>query len=414
MRFRRATERDLDRLVEIHFAAYPDGGKNAPARRRRFTHDPLGGLDDLVVVEDGGEIVAHAFLFSLRAYFGGRRVRTGGIASLGVAPEARGRGIGTALMHRLHEMAKARGDVITMLHAFRHGFYARLGYATTSSRKRLAFDARSVPASWRELAKDRVRRARGADRAAMRLVHARAAARATGWIERTRAAWDDVLSRERRLFFVCDRPERNGGRSVSGYVAFELVQEEEHAETLIEVAELVADDGESRRALIGSLAAMRDQVTEIVLEVAESDPLERALVDPDGRRFGTAAVEHGLGEIVGGPMVRLLDVRRALEARGYRGSGAFDLDVLPDETAQELALHVEVERGAAHVSTRRGRASSRARALETTRAGLAAIFYGGLGVPDAVALGLARARPEVATHIDAIVRLPPLAPVDAF
>lgn len=413
MRFRRATERDLDRLVEIHFASYPDGGKNAQARRRRFTHDPLGGLRDLVVAEDGGEIVAHAFLFPLRAYFGGRRVPTGGIASLGVAPEARGRGVATTLMHRLHEMADARGDAITMLYAFRHGFYARLGYATTSSRKRLAFDARSVPASWRALAKSRVRVARGADRAALRLAHARAAARATGWIERTKASWEDVLSRERCLFFVCDRASRTRGPSISGYVAFELAQEEDHGETTIEVAELVADDGESRRALIGALAAMRDQVTEIVLEVPESDPLERALVDPDGRRFGTAAVEHGLGEIVGGPMVRLLDVERALAARGYERSGAFDLDVLPDETAPPLALRVEVQRGTARVGRRRARGAP-ARALQTTRAGLAAMLYGGLSVLDAVALGLARADPKVAADVDAIVRLPPLAPIDAF
>jgi predicted acetyltransferase len=413
MRFRRATEQDLDRLVEIHFAAYPDGARNAQARRRRFMHDPLGGLRDLVVVEDGGEIVAHAFLFPLRAYFGGRRVPTGGIASLGVAPEARGRGVATALMHRLHEMARARGDAITMLYAFRHGFYARLGYATTSSRKRLAFDARSVPASWRVLAKSRVRAARGADRAALRLAHARAAARATGWIERTKASWDDVLSRERRLFFVCDPAERGRGPSISGYVAFELVQEKDHGETTIEVAELVADDGESRRALIGALAAMRDQVTEIVLEVPESDPLERALLDPDGRRFGTGAVEHGLGEIVGGPMVRLLDVERALAARGYERNGAFDLDVLSDETAPPLALRVEVQRGTARVGRRRARRSA-ARALETTRSGLAAMLYGGLSVLDAVALGLARADAKVAANVDAIVRLPPLAPIDAF
>ena len=70
-------------------------------------------------------------------------------------------------------------------------------------------------------------------------------------------------------------------RHISGYVAFDLEQEEEHSETKIVVAELIADDHESRRALFGALSSMRDQVSEIVVELPESDPLERALVDPD-------------------------------------------------------------------------------------------------------------------------------------
>jgi 2-methylisocitrate lyase-like PEP mutase family enzyme len=53
-------------------------------------------------------------------------------------------------------------------------------------------------------------------------------------------------------------------------------------------------------------------------------------------------------------------------------------------------------------------------ALHTTRAGLAAIFYGGLAVTDAVALGLADVDPRLAPRVGAIARLPPLAPFDAF
>lgn len=427
MEFRRATAEDVDRLVEIHFAAYPDGGWSATARRRNFTHNPLGALKDLVVVELGGDVVAHAFLFPLRASFGGRSVGVGGIASVGVAPEARGRGVATALMNHLHVLADARGDVMTMLYAFRHGFYARLGYATTTSRKRLSFDARSIPASWVALAKTRVRAARGRDRGPMRNVHARMVARSSGCITRPKAFWEVLLLRERRVLFVCERAEqaskskrssRAETSSVSGYVAFELLQEEDHGETTLEVTELVADDDESRRALLGSLATMRDQVSEIVLEVAESDPLERALIDPDGRRYGTHAVEHSLGEIVGGPMIRIEDIPRALEARGYEANGTFDVVVSQDEEKLDgaeaggkdlIAVGVRVRDGRAEVGPARGGG-----ALHTNRAGLAAIFYGGLSVPEAVALGLAEVDSGIAQRIAAIARLPALAPMDAF
>ena len=289
MKFRKASVRDLDRLVEIHLAAYPDP-RNVEARERNFTHNPFGGLEHLVVAEDAGRIVAHAFLFPFEAYFGGTPVKVGGIASVGVAPEVRGRGVASALMDHLHVLSDRRGDAVTMLYAFRQGFYGRLGYATTSSRKRLACE--------------RVRGVRAGDDETLRRLHARAAERSSGWIARPKRFWEMLLARERRITLVCDRPKRkkkdDGGPRAAGYVAFSLVQDELHAETLIEVEEIVAEDDESRRALFGALSAMRDQAAEIIVEIGESDPLERALVDVDGRRYGTDAVEHGLGEIVGG------------------------------------------------------------------------------------------------------------------
>ncbi len=414
--FRRVTEKDLDRVVDIHFFAYPEGGYSEAARRRQFTHHPLGGLRDVIVAEARGVIVAQALLLPLRASFGGRVVHVGGVASVAVAPEARGRGIATALMDHVHAASDRRGDAITMLYAFRHGFYSRFGYGTTSSRRRLTIDARSIPSGWVTLAKTRVRAARGTDRSAIRNVHARMATRSSGLITRTRAFWEAFLTKQTRLILVCDRAGSIGSsRSVSGYVAFDLVQNEEHSETTIEVSELIADDDESRRALFGALATMRDQVSEIVIELSESDPLERALVDPDARRFGTFAVEHGLGEIVGGPMVRIEDIPRALEARGYGENGSFDVVVSlgardGERSETELiAAGVRVREGRAEVGPARGGG-----ALRTDRAGLAAIFYGGLSVRDAVALGLAEVDERVASRVDAIARLAPIAPIDVF
>ncbi|MBX3206799.1 MAG: GNAT family N-acetyltransferase [Labilithrix sp.] len=413
--FRRARESDVERLAEIHMAAFPDP-RGIDVRQRNLLHNPFGGFEHLVVVEDAGALVGHAFLFPFEASFGGVKVKVGGIASVGVAPEARGRGLATQLVRHLHVLSDRRGDAVTMLHAFRHGFYERLGYATTSSRKRLAIDTRSVPESWRALARGCVRGVRSGDDRTLRRLHERAAERATGWITRPKRFWEMLLARERRMTLVCDeaRGRSRGGALARGYVAFTISQAQLHAETRIEVDELVAEDDEARRALLGALAAMRDQAAEIVLEIAETDPLERALVDPDGRRSGTEAVEHALGEIVGGPMVRIEDVPRALAARGYAGSGAFDVVVRAEggDEADGIAVGVRVRDGRAEVGPARG---PRARgALQTTRAGLAAIFYGALSATDAVALGLADADPRVASRVDAIARLPALAPVDTF
>jgi len=414
LRFRTATKGDLDRVLEIHLPSFPDE-RTIEERTRNFTANRFGGLDDLVVAEQSGEIVAQAYLFPLEAWFGGRAVRMGAIASLGVAPEVRGRGVGTALLHHLHVASDVRGDAVTMLYAFRQRFYARLGYGTTSSRRRLVIDPSSTPASWRGLARSRVRRARGGDKEAMRSAYERSAARASGWLTRTDVLWDRRLARERRHFFVAGGAGSDAAGGVTGYVAFELVQSEAHAATRLLVDELVADDDVTRLALLGALAALRDQVVAIELEVDDHDPLERALVDSDGRRHGTNSVEHDLGTVVGGPMVRIEDIPRAIEARGYAADGALDLVVHAGEgetngAGEEIAVSVRVAGGRAEVSAARGAAV----ALRTTRAGLASILYGALRPSDAVRLGLADADARTVARADAVFAMSPVAPIDAF
>jgi predicted acetyltransferase len=211
---------------------------------------------------------------------------------------------------------------------------------------------------------------------------------------RTEALWDRIFARERRQLLVCE----------DGYVAFAFEQEEAHAPTIAVVEELAAATDDARRVLFGALGALRDQVSEVVIEVDANDPIEHALLDADRRRFGTDAVEHALGEIVAGPMVRIEDVHRAIEARGYAADGSFDVVV-----ADEIAMSVRVDGGRAEVGAARGTS-----ALRAGRASLAAIFYGGLRPSDAARLGLVDADERTLARIDAIVAMPAVAPIDAF
>jgi predicted acetyltransferase len=365
----------LPRLGAIHLAAYPDD-RSAAAHERDLRHPGFGRLSDLVVAETGARIVAQGFLFSMRAGFGGRLVRMGGIGSVAVAAEARGRGIGSALMHELHRRADARGDAVTMLYAFRRGFYSRFDYVPVSSTKRLSIAPRSVPRTWR----GEVREASGRDRRFLRDVHGRAVLRSSGVTSRSPGQWDALLSHERRTILVCD----------GGYVAFEILPDR----PVLEVRELVAEDPTSRRTLIAALGAMRDQVKSIEMHVSEDDPIERALVDPDVREDDVA------GTIVLGGMVRIVDVARAVEARGWYDDARFDLEV-----DRATRLGVRIAKGRASV----GKPGERAK-LRTTRAGLAAVLYGALDLDDAITLGLAKA-----AGIDArVLRIPAVLPLDPF
>src|SRR4029077_2844967 len=87
------------------------------------------------------------------------------------------------------------------------------------------------------------------------------------------------------------------------------------------VHELTARNAAAARALLRALGTQRDQVADIELTIAYGDPLVLAFEDAAGPRRGPDLVSHTLGTGSGGPMVRLVDLRRALAARGYLGDG---------------------------------------------------------------------------------------------
>jgi len=390
---RGAREADLDRLIEVHGTAYPDD-RRAETRRLNFTQNPLGKLSDLRAALDGKRIVGHGFGFPLVAFFGGARVPVVGIASLAVAPEARGRGVARALVAAIERDARRAGAVLCILHAFRHGFYERLGYANVACNLRFVCDPRAIPKAW--IAKARaagLRAARAADVATLRATHEAVAKTQTGFLARPDALFTRMLANERLYFVVAGD---------SGYVAFETAQREAHDETRIFVRELLAQDDETRRALFGFLGMQAGQAAAIEFETREDDPIAFALTDVDNNRFGNDRVEHDLGGIVAGPMIRVLDARAALAARGYWADGAIDLAI------DGRSMRLVVERGRATMGKARGAP------LAMDARTLASIAFGGLRATRAASLGLLRGRAASIDAADALLFVPPFFTLDRF
>jgi len=392
--FRPAREDDLERLLDLHTSAFPDP-RGRLARTRNFQKNALGAFGDLHVAADGDTVLAHAFLFPLEAWFGGVPVRVGGIATVGVAPEARGRGVGSRLVQHLHEVALVRGDALAVLYPFRQGFYARLGYATTSTYRRLRLHPASIP--WKLGLNARA--AAGADRQALVACLEAAAMRRTGTLARTRRAWEARLADELRTWLVVEGP---GG--VEGYVVWTLEQRAPHAETALQVRELAARTVAAERELWALVGAQRDQVAVVHADVAADDPFERALIDADRARFGDGDIEHTLGEVASGPMVGVLHAARALESRGWSTDGTLVLAV-GDETLE--------------VTARGGRATAVPTRSEPhvrldLRA-LSAVAFGALPASHAARLGWLAARDDRALGLaDTLLALPPYFSPDPF
>jgi predicted acetyltransferase len=392
--FRPAREDDLERLVEIHTACYPDG-RDRDVRSRNFLHNALGRLEDLLVATDGGKPIGHGFLFPLEAWFGGVAVRMAGIASVGVAPEARGRGVATQLLHRLHEDAQAKGCTVIALYAFRQGFYTRLGYRPATPYVRLRFH----PAAISMRPELPLRGAEGSDLARMRLCWEVEARRHTGPLVRPAAVWDARLTDQRLTWIAAEGPD-----GVDGYIAWTLDQAETHAEVKLTVVDMAARTTRAWSSLWGAVAAQRDQVTAVHVDLASDDPLLHALVDADRARHGGRDVEHVLGELAGGPMLRLLDPAMALAARGYTAEGTLVLAV------DDACLEVCVEAGRGRVTPTTAEPSVR-----TTLPALSAIAFGALPAAQAARLGWLMASDERAlAFANTLLALPPYFSPDPF
>jgi predicted acetyltransferase len=390
---------DLDRVLAIHASAYPDE-RGESARSRYLTAPPLGEASDLWVAERGGAVVGHGFLFDLQGWFGGRTAPLGGVASVGVAPEARGRGVASRILEHLHGLALARGAVVCILYPFRQGFYRRFGYGVTSAVHHLRFAPGALAHLRRELD---VEPALVDDRAAMAECRERVGRSGTGVLVRTERTWQAFLSEERRVWLVA-----RGDRAVEGYVCWTVEQREAFGPTTLTVRELAAVTPAAWRSLWNAVGAQRDQVDEVRADVAADDPLDRLLVDADRGRRGDAWVPHDVGSLSNGPMVRIADVPRALAARGWAAEGHVVLDVEGDR------FELDVGGGNATV-TPRGRSFDVAPDVSVDRASLSSIAFGGIDLTQALRGGWATARDAtVAARAAALFALPPYFSSDGF
>lgn len=114
--------RDADavaRMVALSFGGTPEKSKEWLA---------ASGHEHLRVVRDGERAVASLLQIPMGAYFGGRSVPLLGVAGVAVAPEARGQGNAAFLMKSFVQSAAAEGWALAGLYASTHSLYRKFGY----------------------------------------------------------------------------------------------------------------------------------------------------------------------------------------------------------------------------------------------------------------------------------------------
>ena len=317
---RAAEEADIPALMRADWGAF--GGKPTDAEiemARAFLE-----VDRAWVAEDGDRVVGSAGNLSLQLTVPGpATVPAAGVTVVGVLPTHRRQGILTALMTRVADDARRRGEPLAALLASESTIYRRYGYGA------------AVLSSTVELGRTHARLRHPPDvTGRLRLLEAdEMAAVLPGIHERYRRQQPGEVSRSAGWWarYLEDAPERRGGAGPrfaavwegdQGYATYRSRQnwDDGLAGFTLTVEQLVAVDPQVRAGLWQFCFGI-DLVGVIKAYLPLDDPLRWMLVEP--RRLRTTSVTDFL-------WVNLIDVEAALSARAFASDATLVVEVAGD------------------------------------------------------------------------------------
>lgn len=289
---------DADELGELLARAFAISA----ADERAWMHE-RAGLEQLRLVRRGAEIVAGCALLPMAQYFGGRAIAMGGLAGVGVRTDARRGGVASTMMrsvlHELHE----RGTPLSTLYASNAPLYRGVGYETAGARYSLKLAARDAHMQERSLVS---RNATEADAPELHALYRRVGARRNGHLQRCDYIWP-------RLHDVRFGVPAHGlvFRDEHGAVEAYLYWRQRTGQVFydVEVTDAVATTPRGLRTIWSAIGDLRSMAQDVVVSTSPTDPLYLTIPDP---RF-ELRYQHSW-------MLRLVDVGKALEARGYPSS----------------------------------------------------------------------------------------------
>jgi len=317
---------DADELGEVLARALAISA----ADERAWMHE-RAGLEQLRLVRRGSEIVGGCAILPMAQYFGGRAIAMGGLAGVGVRTDARRGGVASTMMRGvLHEL-RERGVPLSTLYASNAPLYRGVGYETAGARYLLELSARDPQVHERSLAS---RNATEADAPELHALYRRVAVRRNGHLERCGYIWP-------RLHDVRFGVPAHGlvFRDEHGTVEAYVYWRQRTGQMFfdVEVTDAVATTPRGLRTIWTAIGDLRSMAKNIVVATAPTDPLYLMIPDP---RF-ELRYQHSW-------MLRLVDVGKALEARGYPSSirARLELRVHDDVlTANDGALVLDVADG---------------------------------------------------------------------
>lgn len=343
-----------DRELETygHLATHAFSG-NPPATPEMEWIQELG-QENFRLARIDGQVAGGLGLIRMGQWFGSRSVPMVGLGAVVVAPEYRSRGVASHLLQTMLGEMAGEGIPLSVLYPSTQAVYRKAGYEQGGLAITYRVPLSILPAMRAPLP---MRRMAEPDMDLMQRLYTERARRTSGNLDRGPFRWYEQFSGKEVLNrYVI---ERDGG--AEGYLVYHQQRRSGEGREIV-VRDVVALTDDARQTVLAFLAGHRAMARDAILDGGPAEPL---LVQLPQLGFSIYDYEQWL--------IRLIDVRAALLARGYARvvSAEVHLDVLDDvlpDNNRRLILTVE----RSEVSVRDGGAGT----IKVDVRGLASIYTG--------------------------------------
>ncbi len=355
-------KRELDAFTAIFAQSF-----NVPSDRAALWMG-RAKRQELRVLRRGGSVVAGLVILPMGQWYGGRVVPMAGIAAVGVEPDQRASGAGSELMRETLKELHRRGVATSTLYPATVPVYRRVGYEHAGTWLNYRLATRLIAERDRGLT---VRRAKASDRGAMMALYTARARTRAGLADRRDYLWTRVFEPTigtKAHGYVVERKGR-----IEGYTFFyQQANDKKHFD--LYTTDWVAATPDATRRLLAFFASHRSLADDVIWQGGPTEPL--FLI--------TSEHEAKVDRFVRW-MTRIVDVKRALESRGYAETVDVEahLDVRDELLSGNHGRFVATIRGG-RAAVRRGGGGR----VQLTINGLASLFTGYAAPAELVVAGL--------------------------
>jgi predicted acetyltransferase len=295
------------------------------------------GVRNIRLAKVGDDMAGGLVIREMGQWFGGRRVSMVGVRAVAVRAEYRGQGVAKKLMREMITEMHARGIALSALYPATQPVYRRVGYEQAGVSIKYRSSVAGLSRAGDPSAS--VRRMETSDHSSLNSLYTERAKRTNGNLDRDEFIWGRVLKpRAGQAFgYVAVRdghPE--------GYVVFTKITRPDSPFYDLHLTDFVANTSAAAKELLSLLGGHRSMSVNITYHSSPSDVI--MLHCAEQSREAVERLDW---------MLRIVDVRHALESRGYATSlsAEIHLDVRDDIIdANNRRFLVRIEDGRAIVS----------------------------------------------------------------
>ncbi|MBD2361798.1 GNAT family N-acetyltransferase [Anabaena minutissima FACHB-250] len=259
----------------------------------------LVGLDNFRVIYRDQKVAGGLVIYSMGQWWGGGRVPMAGLAAVGIAPEYRGDGAAIALIQNALQEIHAQDIPISVLYPATQRLYRKAGYEQAGSYCTWEISTQSIQIREQSLP---VQPVDPKDDDLFHSLHQQQGKLTHGYLDRHPAIWQGLIHTEAQetlyTYLIGDKDQPQG------YIIF--TQERTKDASILRVKDWVMLSLDAARTFWTFLANHRSQIDKVRWKSSITDSLTLLLPEQTAKICQSDRW-----------MLRIVDVCKALSARGY-------------------------------------------------------------------------------------------------